>query len=252
VNLMFPLVLASSQYASDLGRDELAAAEHLYGNAMSPATGVISGTVYRSDGFTPLQGVNVIARNTGDPFYDATSSVSGYRFPTTALATGTPQPPCPPSTPPTLHGGFDLRGLMPGESYTVEAVAVTSQFICGSSVGPLERPVGFPDEEFYTLAEGAKDATDPANFTAVTIPGSGSANVNGIDLVQSCRAGNQTISAQTITGDAYFDACATLTAASGVVVSTGGRAVLAADRVVLRSGFRVAAGGRLVVRPLSE
>ena len=255
VNLMFPFVLASSEYAAEIGHDELTAAEHLYGNDTSSATGVISGTVYRSDGVTPLQGVNLIARNTADPFYDATSSVSGYRFPTSPLTGGTPQdeqPACPSTTPPELHGDYDLRGLTPGQSYTVEAVAVNAGFICGSSVGPLQRPVGFPQEEFYSTPESSKDSISPENLTTILVPPPPSPVVSGIDLVQSCRSGNRTVSAGTIGGEAYFDACDTLTVASGVVISGSGNAVFAADRVVLSSGFRVASGGRLVVRPLSQ
>lgn len=255
VNLMFPFYLPSSQYATEVGHDDLAAAEHLYGNLSSTTTGVISGTVFRSDGVTPLQGVNLIARNTDNTsfgsFYDATSSVSGYLFPTTPLAGGTPQPTCPDTTPPQLHGGFDLRGLTPGESYTVEAVAVNAQFDCGSSVGPLERPVEFPKEEFYSTDESSKDAIDPENFTAILVP-TGSPLVSEIDLVQNCGSENETISAQSIAGFAYFDACSTLTVASNVEISGTGNAVFAADRVVFSSEFSVAAGGRLVVRPLLQ
>jgi hypothetical protein len=254
VNVMFPFYLHPQEIADDLGRDELAAAEHLYGKPGSPATGVISGTVYRSDGITPLQGVNVIARNTDNTsygaFFDATSSVSGYRFPTTSLAGSTPSPPCPSATPPQRHGDFDLLGLTPGETYTVEAVQVTSQFVCGSSVGPLERPLAFPDEEFYDAEESSTDDTTPATFTPIPIPANGSPVVTGIDLIQNCGKADDTIDAQTIGGFAYFDACVTLTAGAGVEISSSGDAVFAAgERVVLAPGFRVAAGGRLVVRP---
>lgn len=246
VNVMYPFILDASQFPIAPNRGELSAAEYLYPNHPIAASGVITGTVYRSDGVTPLQGVNVIARNTSDPFFDATASVSGFRFPTTPLGMETPRGSCPSSTPPELYGGFELRGLTPEETYTIEAVQVYPHFICGSSVGPLERPVDFPDEEFWNEGESHEDPL--TSFTAITVP-AGNPTVAGIDLIQNCRVSNLVVQAVTISGHAYYDACETLSASS-VEILADGDVVFAANRVTLASGFRVRSGGRLAVRLL--
>ncbi len=109
--------------------------------------GRIQGHVYFSDGITPAQGFNVIARNTTDPLRIAVSNVSGFLF---TACVGVPSTILPPpggdcgtifgSTDTTLIGVYDLPGL-PSGTYTVEVEAINDTwpipFILGSSVGPV-------------------------------------------------------------------------------------------------------------------
>ncbi len=124
---------------------------------------MISGSVFESDGMTLLQGANVIGRNTADPFFNAVSAVSGYLFFPGGLGPG--------PTPPALEVSYDLRGLPPGASYTVEKTEINPLFTGGSSVGPVDPPIELPIEEFYDAAEaGADPPDDPTVSTPVVAP----------------------------------------------------------------------------------
>lgn len=116
--------------------------------SFSSAYGTISGTVFFSDGVTPAQGVNVIARNVRLPRRNAASGVSGYLFTGNPGQTVTCRNPASP-TPQTcgnlgdpfgsrdasLIGRFDIP-LPPG-TYTLQVESVFSGFSGGSLVGPL-------------------------------------------------------------------------------------------------------------------
>jgi hypothetical protein len=141
VPTMFP-VLIDAAAMSTLATDDIAAISALYPEStFATSTGRITGQVLFSDGETPAQGFNVIARRVGDPLVTAVSSVSGYLF--TADA-GNPIYPWPGSDfgsrDPALIGYYDLPGLPPG-SYTVEVEAIYNTgehaFVGGSSVGPI-------------------------------------------------------------------------------------------------------------------
>ncbi|MFQ5633670.1 MAG: hypothetical protein ACE5I1_33310, partial [bacterium] len=177
VNIMFPFAIGSGNISGTPNRDDLATAEFLYGNGTG-ATGVISGTVFQADGSTHLQGANIIARNSADPFFDAVSSVSGYLY--------WPSGPGAGIAPAGLKGTYDLRGLpQGGANYTVEKVRVHPAFRFGSSVGPLDVPVFFDVEEFYNgneeSADGLIDA--PLHFVFVA------ASASGIDFISNQIAG---------------------------------------------------------------
>jgi hypothetical protein len=148
VPTMFP-VLINAQAMSTLATDDIAAISALYPEAtFATSTGRITGHVFFSDGQTPAQGFNVIARRVGDPLVTAVSSVSGFLY--TADA-GNPIYPWPGSEygsrDPALIGYYDLPGL-PDGSYTVEVEAINDTgeyaFVGGSSVGPIGAyPYGF-------------------------------------------------------------------------------------------------------------
>lgn len=148
VPMMFPILLDG--VAGTLKTDDIAAISTLYpkGN-FSTTTGRIQGSVYFSDGTTPAQGYNVIARNVNDPKKTAVSSVSGYLF--TAAAGNTLVPlgaggsradaySYYGSRDQSLLGYYDIPGLPPG-TYTVEAEAINNSgdipFVDTSSVGPI-------------------------------------------------------------------------------------------------------------------
>jgi hypothetical protein len=117
--------------------------------------GTLSGTVFFSDGVTPAQGVNVIARSTSLPRRNAASAVSGFSFTgnpgqtTTCLNPAAPTPQtCSNlgdpfgSRDPTLIGHFEIP-LPPG-NYTLQLESIFSGFGGGSSVGPLDPPIPAP------------------------------------------------------------------------------------------------------------
>ena len=119
------------------------------------AYGTISGTVFFSDGVTPAQGVNVIARNTSSPRRNAASVVSGFLFtgnPGQTVTCLNPAAPTPQtcsnlgdpfgSRDQTLIGHFEIP-LPPG-TYTLRIESVFAGFAGGSSVGSLDPPIPAP------------------------------------------------------------------------------------------------------------
>jgi hypothetical protein len=78
----------------------------LYPNdQFATAIGTIRGRILLSDGVTPVQGLNVIARRVGDEATTAVSVVSGYRY-KSDRGFG--------SRDPQLWGLYEIRGLPPG------------------------------------------------------------------------------------------------------------------------------------------
>ena len=144
VPTMFPILIDEDGAAmSTPAADDVAALSELYpGASFTSSMGRITGHVFFSDGMTPAQGFNVIARRTNDPLVTAVSSVSGFLF--TADA-GNPVYPWPGSDfgsrHPALIGFYDIPGLPPG-TYTVEVEAIYDAFVLGSSVGPIGSYLG--------------------------------------------------------------------------------------------------------------
>lgn len=152
VPIMFPVAISDR---ITLSTDDEAGISVLYPETVNnppnrvpfSTLGRIQGHVYFSDGITPAQGFNVIARNTTDPLRIAVSNVSGFLF---TACVGVPSTVLPPpwgdcgaifgSTDTTLIGVYDLPGL-PSGTYTVEVEAINDSwpmpFILGSSVGPI-------------------------------------------------------------------------------------------------------------------
>jgi len=150
VPTMFP-VLIDAAAMSTLATDDIAAISLLYPETVSnppsqvpfaSTTGRITGHVLFSDGQTPAQGFNVIARKTDNPLVTAVSCVSGFLY---TADVGSPVIPSWYGSPygsrdPTLIGYYVLPGLPPGD-YTVEVEAIHNSepipFVDGSSVGPI-------------------------------------------------------------------------------------------------------------------
>jgi hypothetical protein len=141
---MFPVLLGGAEVAmSTPATDDIAAISALYPEStFATSTGRITGHVLFSDGQTPAQGFNVIARRVGDPLVTAVSSVSGFRY---TVDVGSPLIPSwygsqYGSRDQTLVGYYVLPGLPPGD-YTVEVEAIHNSepipFVGGSSVGPI-------------------------------------------------------------------------------------------------------------------
>jgi len=203
---MFP-VLIDDVAMSTPATDDIAWLSELYPETVSNSPGQvpyastmghITGRVFFSDGLTPAQGLNVIARKTDDPLVTAVSSVSGYLF--TADA-GNPLVQLPGVTPspfgsrdPTLIGYYVLPGLLPG-SYTVEVEAIYNTgehaFVGGSGLGPIGNlgfqfplpsllPTTPPCTPEY-LVSSATATCDSAAATTLTVDG-GSV-VTGADVI---------------------------------------------------------------------
>lgn len=147
---MFP-ILVNGMEQSMLHLDDQASVSILYSSPdFFSSTGAIQGQILQSDGITPFQGANVIARNTAAPLLDAVSNISGALF----------FPENPGGVPPAeLEGLYEIFGLTPGATYTVEIEAIDSRFVRGSSVGPVDPPASLPGlAEFWN---GENESSDP-------------------------------------------------------------------------------------------
>jgi len=171
-----------------IGVDDAAWISKLYPVASPPpsgkttfttAYGTVSGTVFFSDGVTPAQGVNVIARSTTAPRRNAASVVSGYLFtgnPGQTVTCVNPATPTPQtcsnlgdpfgSRDPALIGHFDIP-LPPG-TYTLQVESVFPGFAGGSSVGSLDPPIPAPGT--YSSATVSVTAGATTNFN-ITLQG---------------------------------------------------------------------------------
>jgi Matrixin len=124
-------------------------------SSYSSKYGTISGTVLFSDGVTPVQGVNIVARNTNLPRRNAVSAVSGDLFtgnpgqtrtcvdpnnPTLATCSNLGDPFGSRDT--SLIGHYEIP-LPPG-TYTISVESIFSGFTGGSSVTPLDPPIPLP------------------------------------------------------------------------------------------------------------
>jgi len=138
---MVPFFVPGTSGMRTLKMDDIAWISYLYPSAQYAASfGSISGQVIERVGPTDqgFQGINVIARRVGGARIDAISCVSGYVY---YAGFGSPD----------LAGRYLIPGAPP-TSYTVEIERVFSGYTGGSSVGPLDPPVGFPGisgPEFY-------------------------------------------------------------------------------------------------------
>jgi hypothetical protein len=191
--LMFPVLTCDARVTlglDPLAPDDIAWISFLYpdntpGTGFDDNFGTISGQVVFSDGVTPLQGANVIAREPDDlatasireDRRNAVSAVSGYLF------TGNPGQTVTGTNPgsqfggrdPTLIGFYEIPS-QPGD-YTVEVEGIDESFTEGSSVGPLGDTAGeqipLPGvEEFWDLGESNNDnrfTSDPVTVTANAI-----------------------------------------------------------------------------------
>jgi hypothetical protein len=183
IQLMFPLLVEGA--ATVPLADDIAAISTLYPSPSFSSKGTITGTIFQPDGTTLFQGANVIARNVAKPFTDAVSNVSGTRYcqpgrdeleggGTCVLVSG--------SAPPELKGLYEINGLTPGASYTVEIVNVNPEFTNGSSVGPFLVPVVIPGpEEFYNGAD--ETSTDPPDDPTTSTPVTVASTITDIDIV---------------------------------------------------------------------
>lgn len=148
--------------------------------AYSASYGTITGTVFFSDGITPAQGVNIIARNTTLPRRNAVSAVSGDLFTGNPGQTTTCIDPTNPtvascsnlgnpfgSRDPALIGHFEIP-LPPG-TYTISAESIYAGFLGGSSLTPLDPPIPAPGSFSTNVTVSVKAGT--ATVFNITLSG---------------------------------------------------------------------------------
>lgn len=129
--------------------DDVSALSDVYPAAGWPAShGTIAGTIYDSDGVTPVSGVNVIARNLASPWADCNSMLSG------ALTQGGIGP----------DGRYVLNGLTPGADYVVYVDGIVAGGFSTTPANPFPGP-----EEYYNGANESTDGDtdDVCDFTPV-------------------------------------------------------------------------------------
>jgi hypothetical protein len=148
--------------------------------AFTSAYGSVSGTVYFSDGVTPAQGVNIIARNVSSPTAIAVSTVSGYKFTGNPGQTVTCQDPKNP-TPQTCTNLGDITGSrdtslvgyfeipLPPGTWTLSVESVFPQFTGGSSLTPLDPPIPIPGT--YTSTGNISVAAGGQTVFNITLQG---------------------------------------------------------------------------------
>lgn len=174
ITLMFPLFVANGSVVPL--QDDIQAISTLYPGPGFPIDfGSIEGRIFASDSVALFQGANVIVRNANNPFFDASSNVSGDLFrPFASFPVG--------GVPDLdLRGFYRVNGLTNGESYTVEIVNVNARFADASSVGPFDTPKELPGpEEFWNgLGESAELTDEPLDFELVVANGA----VSDVDII---------------------------------------------------------------------
>jgi hypothetical protein len=149
-------------------------------NSYNNVYGTITGTIYFSDGVTPAQGVNIIARNTTLPRRNAVSAVSGDLFTGNPGQTTTCIDPNIPtaatcsnlgdtfgSRDPSLIGHYEIP-LPPG-TYTISIESVYAGFTSGSSLTPLDPPIPAPGT-YSSIATVSVKAGSPTSLN-ITLSG---------------------------------------------------------------------------------
>jgi hypothetical protein len=151
VPTMFPFLVTSQQ--ESLSIDDVGWISRLYpaadGSGFDATHGIVTGTVYFTDGESHAQLVNVVARRVDDAMTAAdesrTMAVSAVSGSTVRIFRGNPvnapdnQPLGPfGSEDPAALGRFEIP-LPAGFSYTLEVESVHPDFVEGSSVGGADR-----------------------------------------------------------------------------------------------------------------
>ena len=192
--IMFPILLDDA--TSNLKTDDIAALSALYPeNHFYTTTGRIQGRVMFSDGKTPAQGYNVIARKVGELRRTAVSCVSGFLF---TGGAGNPLVPLAGngsrqdnysfygSRDPALIGFYDIPGL-PSGNYKIEVEPINFSglypFIESSGLGPIGSEFSFQfsmpgtcNPQFLKFPSSPGDSC--SNFTEIVVQAGETVNTN--------------------------------------------------------------------------
>lgn len=153
-------------------RDDAVGLAFLYpSGSFSTSRFSVTGTVFDEDGTTEFACANVVARNSGAGLSrtDAVSFVSGQLCPDGSFNG-------------SCDGNYEIRGLDPAQSYTVEVELIKSAFVGASGIPPCdgsgERPT-FDAQTYGSSVTGtAGQATAGVDFTLTNT----SRNVNSLTL----------------------------------------------------------------------
>ncbi len=126
VPTMLPLLINGAEQATPHFDDIVSLALLYPSPEFTSSFCTLEGTVFKADGSTELQGVNVVAKRGDNPLVEATSFVSGQLF------TGSSKN-CD-----AAFGDFSIQGLTPGASYTLQIEKISKAFTGGSSIEPCD------------------------------------------------------------------------------------------------------------------
>ncbi len=157
IEIMFPLIDhiggAGADQAVMSVKDDAVGLSNLYPTAEYASDyGTISGKLVLKDGRTDYSGINIIARNVADPYFDAVSVQSGNQ------TQGLIGP----------DGSFVINGLTPGAQYEV----YTEQIIVGGYPTRPSRLVS--SAEYWDVNETASPAVDDPCISTPITAGAGS------------------------------------------------------------------------------
>ena len=125
IETMFPIFIEGADILSP-AKDDIVALATLYPTAdFTSGFCTLQGKILQSDS-TEFQGANVIARNVISSKIDAVAFVSGALY-----TTGSP------------NGNYFLKGLIPGNSYTLDVEPIDTSFKGGSSLEPVQDPKNY-------------------------------------------------------------------------------------------------------------
>lgn len=177
VPLMFPIAVNS---LFEIKRDDQSAVALLYpeNNALN-SFGSIEGKVLRSNGSTPVQGANVIARRIDDSQNEAVSCVSDFLL--------------------QNNGEYRLFGLTPGQ-YRIEIEPIDLNFTGGSGVGPFS--ASKTDQSFQNpvpegFFAGPNQPITTVENEALVINVSAGQKITGQDIIASTQVTTSSTSSST-------------------------------------------------------
>ena len=152
IETMYPFYFGPNTGTQSLHKDDTASLSTLYPDVSFVTTGKISGKILLANGVIPVTGVNVIARNDANPFYDAVSAISGDFG---------------------VDGEYQIEGLTPGANYRV----YIDQILAGGFSTVLSGPFPGP-EEYYNLTESNNlDSADPVSAFDFVQPNSSDVDI---------------------------------------------------------------------------
>lgn len=178
---MYPLFIDGEEQLS-LHYDDKVAISSLYpANLFSSSFCTLQGTVFRLDGQTELQGVNLVLQSLAAPLTETTSTVSGILYRGSSAG-------CDGN-----FGDYTVYGLIPGHDYHLSIEKISRSFTAGSSIEPCDPPqTGFDEktlEGTFSCSTGGQVITtgtvdSPLIVTTKQLSASASGVQGGCSLVR--------------------------------------------------------------------